>query len=92
MQFEEDELLFAHLIYYDWKCCIRAKNLKISTSGRSPRLEDLQCLPERGLIGPKTDKLYHKDRRVQTIIGDIIPQIFPLSKRFHVDQEIDFGP
>jgi len=74
------------------KGCILGQISKNNISGRSPRLEALQCLPERGLIGPKTDKLYHKDRRVQTIIGEITLQPCPFLKTFHPNQHLDFGP
>jgi hypothetical protein len=43
-------------------------------SGTNPRPEALRCLPERGLTGPKIAGHCHKDRRIQTIIDEIILQ------------------
>ena len=54
--------------------------------------DTLYCPRGGGLAGPKTDRPYHKDRRVQTIIGEITLPPCPFLKTFHSDQHLDFGP
>jgi hypothetical protein len=50
-------------------------------------------IPTRKRISrSKTEGPYHKDRGVQTIIGEVIFQARPLLKRFHSNQDVDFGP
>jgi hypothetical protein len=67
---------FAIVIY------IVLENMGRETSGSNLRQDTVWCTPEKGFAGPKTDRLYHNDRRVQTIINEITLQSFPLLKRF----------
>ena len=59
-------------VYYGLKCCMEVRFWEMRISGSYPRPDTSYWLRERGLTDPKTDRSYHKDWRVQTIISGII--------------------
>ena len=62
----------------------REEDISLST-GSNPRTDALWFRPGRGFADPKTGGLQYKDRRVQTIIGEIILQTWPSPKEFFQD-------
>jgi hypothetical protein len=56
-----------------------------SITGSYLRPDTLYCPRGEGLAGPKIDRPYHKDRRVQTIIGEIILHTCPFQQKFSQD-------
>jgi len=58
---------------------------EVIVSGSNPRPDTSYCPRDEGLTGLKTDEPFHKERRVQTIIGKVTFQTCPYSNKFYQD-------
>ena len=63
--FGEDKLVYPYPIHYDWKCCMREKNLTISTSGR----KSAWTTGVREFFGPTKTRVSCQDRALAKGFG-----------------------
>ena len=74
--------LLSQVADFHLKWSMLMENPKNAITGSYPRPDTSYCPRDGGLAGPKTDRPYLKDRRVQKIIGEIIYQTCPSLRKF----------